>query len=357
VGEHAAGLTTLSTTGGSTLMQRELLLGAAALLVVPLTAGAQDSTTTEPGPWNYHAVVGLNLSQSTFSDNWAGGDQGSITWVLKSDSGAERQLSRRFHWKNDLQLAYGQTSKQESDASGDKDWTAPDKTTDLIQFESLGRFTLDRWVDPYVGVRLESQFVDQSSALGNILFNPVRLKETGGVARVFQKTEDRELISRAGFGFRQNIARTFADATGDATDTFTTNDGGFEWQTDAKYPMAAGKIQYKSQLLVFVPVFYSQSGDLEDFDTAALLTDPSREAVADFWRVPDVNFQNTFDAKLTEWLSVNLYLQWIYDKFDAATNVDTSLPAAQLIAEVDGGIRKSGQFKQTLALALSYRFL
>jgi hypothetical protein len=340
-------------------MQRAILAGAVLLCVTARPAGAQDEAAkTDPGPWKYEATLGLNLSQSAFSDNWAGGDQGSLTWVLKSDLGAERQLTRKFHWANDLQLAYGQTAQQRTDAaSGKKSWGAPDKTTDLIQLESLGRFTLDRWVDPYVGVRLESQFIDESSPVGQILFNPIRLKETGGVARVFQKTEDRELISRAGFGFRQNVARTFTDATGDETESFTTNDGGFEWQTDAKYPLAEGKIQYKSQLLVFVPVFYSQSSDLEDFDAIALAVDPARGEVADYWRAPDVNFQNTFDAKITEWLSVNLFLQWVYDKFDAATNVDTTLAAPQLIAEVDGGVRKGGQFKQTLALALSYRFL
>ena len=65
----------------------------------------------------------------------------------------------------------------------------------------------------------------------DLLFNPLRLKETGGVARVFSKTETSELISRVGFGFRQNIARSFLDVTGatDETERFTTNDGGFEF--------------------------------------------------------------------------------------------------------------------------------
>jgi hypothetical protein len=338
---------------------RAVAVIAGALLTAALPARAQDAATpsNEPGPWKYESMLALNLAQSMFTDNWAGGDQGTISWVLKSDSGAERQFSRKFHWANDLQLAYGQTSQQESDASGDRDWTAPKKTTDLIQFESLGRFTLQRWADPYVAFRLDSQFLDRSNPIGEILFNPVRLKESGGLARVFQKTEDRELISRAGFGFRQNVARTFIDVTGDETESATTNDGGFEWQTDAKYPLVGGKIQYKSQLLVFVPVFYSQSDELEDFDAIVRVVDPAREEIADFWKVPDVNFQNTLDAKITEWLSVNLYAQWIYDKFDAATSVDPTVAPNALISTVDAGIRKSGQFKETLALAVSFRFL
>lgn len=304
-------------------------------------------------PWKMGALLTLNISQSAFSNNWAGGDEGSLNWVLKSDLTAERQMSRRFHWSNQLQLAYGQTSKQNTDDSGKRAWNVPDKTTDLIQFESLGRITLDSWADPYFGLRLDSQFLDQSDPVGTLKFNPVRLKESVGLAHVFEKTDDRELISRLGLGLRQNIARQFTDMTGDNTESFTTNDGGFEWQTDATWPLAGEKIQYKGQLLVFLPVFYSQKSDLEDYDARF----PLREQVADYWKFPDVNFQNTFDAKVTEWLSMNLYLQWVYDKFDAATDVDLSLADADLIQQVEAGVRKSGQFKQTLALALSYRFL
>lgn len=348
-------------------MRRIGTVGVAALLfsvVSPVLAADEPGpeeiispdVTQEAGtaaePWKYGAILGLNLSQSAFSNNWAGGDQGSINWVVKSDLNAERQMSRRFHWANTLQLAYGQTAKQQTTASGKKEWDAPDKTTDLIQLESLGRITLDSWADPYFGLRLDSQFLDESDPIGTLKFNPVRLKESLGLARVFDKAEGRELISRLGLGLRQNFARQFTDATGDNTESFTTNDGGFEWQTDAVYPLADNRIQYKGQLLVFLPVFYSQKSDLEDFDARTGLE------VADYWKTPDVNFQNTFDAKVTEWLSVNLYLQWVYDKFDAATDVDLSITDdAALIQQVTSGIRKSGQFKQTLALALSYRFL
>jgi hypothetical protein len=337
-----------------------VLLSFTILAICGAAGGVRAADEIEPGPWSYGAIIGLNLSQSAFSDNWAGGDQGSITWTLKSDLKAERQFNRSLHWSNTLQLAFGQTAKQTTNASGKKRWDTPDKTTDLIQFESLARFTLRKWVDPYVGARLDSQFLDQSDAFDRELtFNPIRLKESGGLARVFEKTEDTELISRLGFGFRQTLAQSFSDATGmtDATEGVTTNDGGFEFQTNATYPLAGGRIQYKGELLVFLPLFYSQSDELEDYDALALAADPAHEETADFWKSPDVNLQSTFDAKITEWLSVNLYAQWIYDKFDAATEVDPMLPLASVDAKVQGGIRKSGQFKQTLALALSYRVL
>ncbi|NNE43802.1 MAG: DUF3078 domain-containing protein, partial [Gemmatimonadetes bacterium] len=159
---------------------------AALLLVAPAVMAEDEEDPNKPGPWNFGAITGINLSQSAFSDNWAGGDEGTITWVLSADLDAERQFSRKFNWNNVLQLAYGQTSKQETGTSGSKSWSAPDKSTDKIQFESLGRFTLGGWADPYVGLRLDSQFLDQRSPFGQLHFNPIKIKESGGIARVFK---------------------------------------------------------------------------------------------------------------------------------------------------------------------------
>ncbi|HMB71642.1 MAG TPA: DUF3078 domain-containing protein, partial [bacterium] len=293
-----------------------------AALALTAAAASSPAETLPPGPWNFGLVGSLNLSQSAFSDNWSGGDKGAINWVLTIDAEAKRQVNDAFNWSNDLQLAYGQTSKQENDGSG-KTWSRPDKTTDLIQFESVGRWTLHRWVDPYAAVRLDSQFQDESDPLGQLLFNPVKLSETAGVARPFIQEEERELISRLGFGFRQSFARTFIDDTGDETESFSTHDGGVEFQTEAKLPMANDRVLYTGKLLVFWPVFYDASGDLEDFDALVAASGTvNGEEVADFWKAPDVNWQNAFTSEVTSWLDVNLYVQWVYDKFDAATDVN-----------------------------------
>jgi hypothetical protein len=101
-------------------------------------------------------------------------------------------------------------------------------------------------------------------------------------------------------------------------------------------------------------VFYSQAEDLEEFDRQAQVADPSAEEIADFWRATDVNLQATFTSKITKYLQVVLYAQLIYDKFDTAANVDPTLPPVDLATEIDKNIRKAGQFKQTLALGLTY---
>jgi hypothetical protein len=332
---------------------RLAILLAAAL---PGAASAAEAEPPTPGPWGFHAIVGLNATQSAYSANWAGGDKGSFAWTLNSDLKAERQFNTKFNWSNILQLAYGQTADQVADPSDPtrNRWDSPEKSTDQILFESVGRWTLQRYVDPFVSFRLESQFLDQDNPLGEFHFNPVELTETAGFARVHDKADSSEWISRVGFGFRQTFAKTFADTLGEKTVNFSTNDGGFEFLTAMTRPILEKRVIYKGRLLVFLPVFTSQKEALEEFDTIAQGVDPTREAIADYWKAPDVNFQNTLTAQITKVVSVNLFVQFVYDKFDAATNVDTSLPLEVLIPEVDSGVRKGGQYKQTLSLGLTY---
>jgi hypothetical protein len=339
-----------------------LLSGAAVAQDAPRVAtdmekkAAAAAAANEPGPWNVDANLGALLTQSAFSSNWAKGDRGSFTWTLLGDLTAQRQMSHKFNWHNFLRLGYGQTGKQVADPNDPNEsvWEPPSKTTDQILAESTGRFTLGAFADPFVGIRLDSQFEDESSPFGTLTFNPIRLTETAGLARVFRKTEHAELISRLGVGARQTFGREFLDA--DTKRSFSTNDGGLEWLTTAVQPLTSdNKVVYKGRLLVFAPVFYSQSGDLETFDEEARMLDPSREEVKDFWRVPDVDFQNEISAQITKIVSVSLLGHMIYDKFDANTNVDLGRGTESLIPTVDGAIRKGAQWRQTLALGLTWK--
>lgn len=333
------------------------------LLMAALAApvGAEEKKSLEPGPWKLGTTIGLYFSQSSFSDNWKGGDKGSLVWTATTDASAERQFTKVFNLANKLQLAYGQTAKQVDDPARGRIWDVPEKTNDLIALESTGRFNLDAFVDPYVAFRGETQFQDQSSPIGTIRFNPVKVKETAGLARVIDKTADREAITRFGFGFRQTIARSFTDPVTKAKASFTANDGGFEWQTDVTRPLLGKRVLYKGSLAVFKAVFYSKSNALRQFDAVAADTAAATgvpyEAIGSFWKNVDVNFQSMFSAQITKILSVNLFAQWMYDKFDAAANVDPTLPFADQEREIQRNIRKAGQFKETLALGITYRLL
>jgi hypothetical protein len=331
-------------------------LSAIALLVAA-RADAQQDTLYAPGPWKYTSAIGLTITESAFSTNWSGGDKGTFVWVLNSDLRAERQRSPHHNISNVLQIAYGQSEDQIVDPANPTRiaWSTPDNTTDLIAFESINRWTLRGLLDPYFSLRAESQFSDESNPIGSITLNPVKLKEAAGVARVLRKTEDREAITRVGFGIRQTFGKSFVDPVTLAKASFTANDGGFEWNTTATWPMLEKKVVYQGSLLVFMPLFYSKADDLKTFDEAAIAADPARRPVADYWKNPDVNFMNTFTASITTHLAVGLVAQLVYDKFDTAANVDNTLPPGVLVPEIDKNVRKVGQFKQTLSVSFKYQ--
>ena len=156
-------------------------------------------------------------------------------------------------------------------------------------------------------------------------------------------------------GSRTGVPSSSRPSALQTTASFTSNDGGFEWNTTAVWPLLEKKVVYRATLLVFQPVFYSRSDALATFDQAAIAADPTRRPIADYWKAADVNFLNTFTAAITKNLAVGLVAHLIYDKFDTAANVDNALPLAVLVPEIDKNVRKTGQFKQTLNVALRYQ--
>jgi hypothetical protein len=346
-------------------MDRTSVVSILALLVLQTGVAVAQDEPTAPGPWKYETLASLNLTQSAFSGNWSGGDLGSIAWVARANLAANRQISQSFRWENGLKLAYGETADQvqDPDNPGKNEWAKGEKNEDQIQLDSVGRFTAGRVLDPYAALRGESQFVNEDDPRGSFTLDPIKISESAGFARAFVQEEKREVIARLGFALRQTFAQRFTDSSGANKERFDTNDGGIEFRTNASYPLLGEKIIYKGEVYALWSLFFSESDALKSFDQLAEQAYPGREDIQDFWKVPDVNWQNQFTSDLTSWLNVNFFFQLVYDKFDTATKVhgsfDPTDPAAAdaAIQEVDAGVRKSGQWKQTLAIGLQYRFL
>ncbi len=287
---------------------RNLFIVAVAVLVIamPLSILAE--------PWTIAVDANLTLTQNAYSNNWVGGEVGALSWTFNSNSLAEKQLYAKVHNKNTLKLSFGQTHNQDKET---KAWAKPMKSTDLIDFESVLRFTLGGFVDPFASGRVETQFLDISDTLKNRFLNPVTFTESFGVAKVLIKEEKREWTARFGAGLRQHLNRDMlVDTLTNERETQTSNDGGLVFDTGFKTSMAQERITYTSKLTVFRALFSSESDDNNND-----------------WKSPDVNWENTFTANITKYLMVNLYMQLLYDK------------------EVDLG----GRFKQTLSLGLTYK--
>ncbi|HKK70705.1 MAG TPA: DUF3078 domain-containing protein [Candidatus Krumholzibacteria bacterium] len=336
-----------------------LLFVGAVLSVPPVSAqDDEDEEVLEVGRWYPGLETGLILSQSAFSDNWAGGDQGQFSWTFLLDGSLRNQLTDTWRWDNALTLAYGKTAQENEDGNFGK----PRKSTDRIDFESILRATFGFHLDPYASLRVESQFEDASDPLrrGSLLFNPVFVKEALGVAHDYLPGEDRRLLVRFGGAIRQSIRQQYAtdDPTDDATQTETGLDGGLEFVVDYEDQYFDESIAWSSKLTLYQPLFYSAKDDLEDLDfgQAGIVAAGIDPDVADFTTTLDVDWENVFTGQVNEYLSVNLYVRLVYDKYDTSVEPlidEGTLTNTEAVAQA---IRKAGQFKQTLALGLTYRF-
>jgi len=262
--------------------------------------------------WNTAADVSITMNQNSYSDNWAGEEKGSISWVFNANFLAEKQLAAKVHNKNTLKLAFGQTHNQMVDAMGDKYWAKPDKSTDLIDFESMFRFTLGAFVDPFASLRLESQFLDQSVADDAKIFNPNTLTESFGIARVFIKDDTQELSTRLGGAFKQYMDSNLDD---------NSSDGGLEFVGIYTKPFKDNVIKYSTNLNLYKPMFYSESDAVEGTD------------MEDSWKMVRMNWQHDVDISLTSLINLKLYVQLLYNEM--------------VIDEI--------QIKETLGLGLSYK--
>lgn len=263
-------------------------------------------------PWQLDADVMVNLTQSAYSDNWAGSELSNITWVASSNFTAQKQMKEWLRNKTTLKLAFGQTHLQKTNLLGQTYWEAPDKSTDKIDLETLFQFTLRSFVDPYVAGRMESQFLDQRDPGNTQYVNPMLFTESAGIMKTLLDMERTKLSVRLGGAVRENVDRN-DPATNDLV---TTIDGGVEGIAEFKQVISALNASYNSKLSAYQALFNSKADDLPNEN----------------WKALDYKWENMLSFKLGKLLSVNLNLDFLYEK--------------EQIDEI--------QWKEILGLGLSY---
>ena len=247
--------------------------------------------------WKITSDASLSLSQSSYSDNWAGTELGSISWTAASNSAAEKQLTDIMHNRTTLKLSFGQTHQQRINTEGEKDWSKPEKSNDKIDLESLLRFTLQSYVDPFVAARWESQFLDLSDPTKTRIINPSRFTESAGIMRSFIAEDNHTLSARLGAAFRQNLDRD-AYVDENTRENVTTNDGGIQFIAEYMRRFLPQDILYNSRLEVFQALFNSEEDDLPNDD----------------WKAVDVKWQHTLSTKIWSIVNAGLLFELVYDK-------------------------------------------
>jgi len=263
------------------------------LVTFSVAVQAEDEITTG---WQKSLMADITTTQTSYSDSWVGGEAGSVNWVANLNGSAEKQLKKWLDYKSTLKLSFGQTITQDEN----NDWGKPKKSTDLIDWENVGLITMKKWVEPYVAFRLESQFYDGSDDRKKLYFSPLRLTESAGISRKFYKKEKDVIMSRLGLALRQTFKSVIIDDmlnTGDSTLT----DGGLESVTDVSLTLHKN-MKYTSKLTLYKALFFSESDEVKG------------TPYEDDWKAVDVNWENIISASVTKIVTVNLYLQFLYDK-------------------------------------------
>jgi hypothetical protein len=242
-------------------------------------------------PWKLAVQSNLTTTLNSYSDNWTGGDVGTFSWAAQMQAIAEKQFNVWLADKTTLKLSFGQTETQDPKS---KTWSRPAKSSDQIDGESVLRFTLGGFVDPYAALHVQSLFLYEYYDANNIRLqlhgNPVDLTESFGITRTFLGKPEVNLISRFGGAVRENINRVRPN------DSLVQTDGGLELITDLKAAHPSKVITFISKLQLYEALFRVNPDSLN------------------YWRYPDVNWENTMNVNIAKYIMFSLYVQMLYDR-------------------------------------------
>lgn len=275
----------------------KLMTVAAAMIVFGNPAAAGEEKP-EYG-WKKAGVAGLNLTQNSF-DNWAKGGEDAWSWQFNLNATLDR-LEEKHEWTNSLKVSYGKSRV------GDENTR---KSVDEIYFNSVYTYLMGIHIDPYASFLFRSQFAPgydygtpDEPRISDLL-DPAYLVESAGLS--FKPAE--YVRMRLGGAAKQTISADYGyaddlETPGEIEDF--KNEFGAEFVTDLNLKLDKN-ILFTSTLEIF-----------SNFHT---------------FRSIDVNWDNMFTAKVSEYIDVSLNIKLLYDE----------------------DISPRRQISQTLAVGLTY---
>jgi len=286
-----------------------------------------EADTTKIGNWRFGGTLSLNLSQ-TYLQNWAAGGQNAIS-VTGLTSLFANYKQNGHAWDNSLDLAYGILSQGEFDQVL--------KTDDRIEFSSkYGREVKKNWYLTGM-LNFRTQFAPGYEVENGIVNEEVKISDFLAPAY--------SLLS-IGLDFKPNdkFSVLVSPATMKTTivldDSLATNFG-VEEGDNIRYEIGGYvKIAYTTEVVENV----TWQTKLDLFSN--YLKNPENI---------DITWENLIAMKVNDFISVNITTQMIYDD-------DIILKKNPAVLDENGDVEQAAeygpglQFKETLAVGLSYKF-
>ena len=271
-----------------------------------------------PRYWTHDITVGLDANQLAFNSNWKGGGKSNFTWKIYSRMNFLYKR-KKYNWKNSLYLAFGQITVKE-----DEKWRSPEKSTDVIDFDSVLKLTLEKLIDPYMAFSASTQFHEGYDSKTNKVIsrfaNPLKLSQSAGVARNLVKKKKLKMTSRLGYASNEFVTTQpkFRELwTGDESRGLKI-DSGIEWMTEYHS-------EFKKSIVLDGKVKFFQA----IISSITKEKDPNQN-----WRKLDVYWEQRLNIRLTQYVVFNAIVKFIYDR-------DTT---------------PGGQFWENASFGLSYKF-
>ncbi|MDD5491571.1 MAG: DUF3078 domain-containing protein [bacterium] len=283
-----------------------------------LVSGIITSYPALADPWKVTIEDSLMINQNSYSNNWAGSETGSLSWTANSNTLAEKQMTSKLNSRNTVKLSYGLTYNQDKVTNK---WGAPVKSTDLIDAESVLRFTLGKIVDPFTAFRFESQFLDTSDMAKTRYINPTTFTESAGIAKILIKQDKKEWLTRLGLALKQKTDRSHLDPNTLERKDKTESSGGIQFVSNFTSPYSENKITYSNNLTLYQALVNSVAESLKG------------QPNENYWKTVDVNWEHILSVNISKYVMVNFYAQLLYDK----------------------EIALGGRFKENLALGVTYK--
>ena len=251
------------------------------IFVAALSVRAQDKKSEEG--WQNSGVVGINLSQTSFT-NWSQGGENSLAFSLFGNFEAN-YLTSQWTFSNKLKLTYGKTklANQESRINENE-----------FYLEDVYSYLAGWKLNPYVSNIAQtvlaagydygvSPAVQQSA-----FFDPGYLSQSAG----FEYVKGNTFKSRVGISLQETFTSQFTKFSDDPTTTEIEKskvETGIESVTELKTPVVEN-VTYRSYLRLF--------GRFEE---------------PGVW---DVRWDNTLTMKVNSFLNVNLNVLVVYKKVE-----------------------------------------
>lgn len=261
---------------------------------------SQETEDKEKEPeygWKNEGIANLNFTQNKF-DNWSQGGEDSWSWQLDINAKfVDNQ--EKYNWASALKISYGKTKV------GD---TGSRKAADELKFESVYTRIISSLVNPYAAASGLTQFTDgydyskDPKVKVSGFLDPGYFTQSIGIGI----TPSEQFKTRLGAAIKETITRSdtaaiiYANGEKDMRVEY-----GAESITDINYKF--------NEILLFTSKLELFS-NLKRFDEI------------------DVNWDNLFSVKVSEYITASLNIKLFYDK----------------------DVSKKRQLKQVLAVGLSY---